>query len=315
MDDTRVTLWINQSGNRWSDPVEIQGTPGVSDVDAVRLVDVLGTGISGVLWSANANGQSQANMFFLDFSGATKPYLLNEVDNHMGAITRIDYAPSTRFYLEDEKQSETRWKTPLPFPMQVVSCVEVIDAISGGKLTTEYSYHHGYWDGAEREFRGFGRVDQRDTEVFERYHEQGLHLNGTFESVDEALFSPPTETRTWFHQGPIGDEFGDWEEVDYSNEYWPGDPQVFERPSAITDFLMNLPRRAKRDALRTLHGSVLRTELYALDGSPRQNRPYTVTEFLQGIREEVPPAPGEDDRRHILSATHQQKCVDLDHSR
>ena len=31
--------------------------------------------------------------------------------------------------------------------------VEVIDEISSGKLTTEYSYHQGYWDGAEREFR------------------------------------------------------------------------------------------------------------------------------------------------------------------
>ena len=32
------------------------------------------------------------------------------------------------------------------------------------------SYHHGYWDGAEREFRGFGRVDQVDTEVFEDFN-------------------------------------------------------------------------------------------------------------------------------------------------
>ena len=56
VDDTKVTLWINQSGNRWSDPIEIQGTPPVSDMDAVRLVDLLGIGISGVLWSADATG-------------------------------------------------------------------------------------------------------------------------------------------------------------------------------------------------------------------------------------------------------------------
>ena len=57
----------------------------------------------------------------------------------------------------------------------MVAAVEVVDAISKGKLTTEYSYHHGYWDGGEREFRGFGRVVQRDTEVFERYGGEGLH--------------------------------------------------------------------------------------------------------------------------------------------
>ena len=54
VDHGKVMLWINQSGNRWSDPIEIDGTPPVTDMDAVRLVDLLGTGISGVLWSAEA---------------------------------------------------------------------------------------------------------------------------------------------------------------------------------------------------------------------------------------------------------------------
>ena len=105
VDDAAVTLWINQSGNAWSPPVEIRGTPRVSDLDAVRLVDLNGTGVSGVLWSADAGGQSRTNMFFLDFTGGTKPYLLAEMDNHMGALTRVQYAPSTRFYLEDAEAS------------------------------------------------------------------------------------------------------------------------------------------------------------------------------------------------------------------
>lgn len=50
-----------------------------------------------------------------------------------------------------------------------------------------------------------------------------------------------------------------------------------------------LPRRAKRDAYRAMRGQVLRTELYALDGTERADRPYTVTESLPGVREEVPP--------------------------
>jgi len=288
VDDTKVTLWINQSGNRWSNPIEIKGTPSVSDIDAVRLVDLLGTGTSGVLWSADANGLSRANMFFLDFTGGIKPYLLNEMNNHMGSTTRVEYAPSSQFYLEDEKRPETRWKTPLPFPVQVVACVEVIDEISQGKLATEYRYHHGYWDGAEREFRGFGMVEQLDTETFERYHTSELHGDTGFAQVEAAHFSPPTLTKTWFHQGPIGDEFGEWEEVDYKDEYWPDDPQVFTRPQETEDMLKSLPRRARRDALRVLRGSILRTELYALDGTERQDRSYTVSESLFGVREELP---------------------------
>ncbi|PLS81994.1 MAG: hypothetical protein CYG59_05155, partial [Chloroflexi bacterium] len=45
VDDRKITLWINQSGNAWSDPIEIQRTPAVTDLDAIRLVDLLGTGI------------------------------------------------------------------------------------------------------------------------------------------------------------------------------------------------------------------------------------------------------------------------------
>jgi RHS repeat-associated protein len=284
VEDTKVTLWINQSGNGWSDPIEIDGTPPVSNTDAVRMADMLGTGIGGVLWTSDRRTASRANLFFLDFTGGTKPYLLNEMDNHMGAVTRVEYEPATRFYLDDEERRETRWQTPLPFPVQVVSRVEVIDHISEGKLTTEYTYHHGYWDGAEREFRGFGRVDQRDTEVFEDYHASGLHTQRRrFAPVPIRSFSPPTETRTWFHQGPIGDEFGEWTESDYGTEFWSGDPQMLQRPSEMIGFLKGLDRRVKRDALRALRGCIIRTELYALDGSGRKDRPYTVTEYLHAV--------------------------------
>jgi hypothetical protein len=76
VDDTAVTLWINQSGSGWSNRIEINGTPPVTDMDAVRLVDLLGAGFSGLLWSADANGRSRKSMFFLDFTGGVKPYLL-----------------------------------------------------------------------------------------------------------------------------------------------------------------------------------------------------------------------------------------------
>jgi RHS repeat-associated protein len=302
VDHCKVLLWINQSGNGWSDPIEIQGTPPVTDMDAVRLADVLGTGVSGVLWSADVNGLSRQNMFFLDFTGGIKPYLLQELNNHMGAVTRVEYRPSTYFYLEDQKRPETRWKTPLPFPVQVAARVEVIDEISKGKLTIEYRYHHGYWDGAEREFRGFGMVEQFDTETFDDYVGLGLHEDAkAFAPVGPLYFSPPTLTKTWFHQGPVGEEFGDWQELDYSYEYWSGDPQVLNHSQSVNAFLKTLTdRRVKRDALRTLSGSVLRTELYAQDGSLRAARPYTVTEFCFGLREESPPGPDDKQRLHLF---------------
>jgi RHS repeat-associated protein len=305
VDDEEVTVWINHCGNGWAQPVTIQGTPPVTDLDGLRVTDFEGTGVAGVLWSTDSSSVTGAQMYFLDMTGGIKPYLLERMDNHLGAVTRVGYASSTRFYLEDQKLPRSRWKTTLPFPVQVVATVEVIDEISGGKLTTEYSYHHGYWDGAEREFRGFGRVVHRDSESFEDFHSAGLHPpDQAFAGVPPLFFSPPTETRTWFHLGPVGDEFGDWDEVDFSSEYRQEDPSLLSRPPTMTVFLAALPRRVRRDALRTLRGQVLRVELYGLDDSDRKTRPYTVTEHLHGVTS-LPvgdpwPANPESWREHVF---------------
>jgi RHS repeat-associated protein len=302
VDDSKVTLWINQSGNAWSDPVEIAGTPPISDMDAVRLVDLLGSGIRGVLWTSDrGSGLPRANMYFLDLTGAAKPNLLNRMDNHLGAVTLVEYHPSTVDYLRDQGRPETHWRTPLPFPVQVVGRVEVIDAISRGKLTTEYRYHHGYWDGGEREFRGFGMVEQQDTEVRNRYNAPGMHGDADFRTIEDARFSPPMLTKTWFHLGPVGDEFGGWEGIDYRAEFWKDDPPAFGRHESVASMLAGLVRRRdRRDALRALRGRILRTELYAQDGSAREDRPYTVTESQYGLREERSPGPDEGDRRRIF---------------
>lgn len=267
IENNQVTLWINRGGNSWSDPVVVQGTPSLANQDSVRLADMFGTGIGGVLLSKNTVAPGSSPFRFLDYTGGVKPYLLNEMNNNIGAVTRIEYAPSTRFFMED-REAEAPWQTILPVPVQIVSRVEAIDEISGGKQTTKYRYHHGYWEGVEREFRGFGMVEQFDTESFEKYGKAGLHgAAALITQVDEQYFSPPTLTRTWFHQGPVHDEFDDDDELDLSAEYWPGDAPMLGRSETTSNLLQDLDRSDRRDALRALRGSVLRTELFGLDGS------------------------------------------------
>ncbi|MDN3249777.1 MULTISPECIES: SpvB/TcaC N-terminal domain-containing protein [unclassified Streptomyces] len=288
-----VRLWINHSGDAWSrEPMLIRGTPPAGHTPSLRLADVFGTGAAGVLWSTDAVGGARSNHWFLDFTGGTKPYLLACMRNNLGAVTRVEYAPSSRFLVADRADARTQWRTPLPFPVQVVARVEVIDEISGGKLTTEYRYRHGYWGGADREFRGFGMVEQRDSESFDRYDAPGLHAGLPFASVARRHFAAPTMTRTWFHQGDVEDADGEWAQPDYSAEYWQGDPQLLGHERGISAQLAAFAqspvgRVVKRDALRALRGSVLRSELYALDGSAREGQPYTVTEHSYGVEEVV----------------------------
>jgi RHS repeat-associated protein len=290
VDNTKVTVWINQSGNGWSAPIEITGTPVVTDMDSVRLVDLMGSGVGGVLWSTDANLTGRAQLFFLDLTGGGKPYVLSSMDNHMGSRTQVAYSSSAAFFNEDARRVATRWRTTLPFPVQVVSSVLVEDVISQTRLSTTYSYHHGLWDGGEREYRGFARVEQRDTET------------ALVDGLPAELIGPPLLTKTWFHLGPVGPAVGDWKELDLTGEYWQRDPGRLGPDASITGLPMDnaVARRAKRDALRSLRGTVLRTELYAEDGTPLADRPYTVSESCFAVQPVEPPAVNDFVRKHIF---------------
>jgi RHS repeat-associated protein len=263
VDSGKVHLWINQNGNQWSDEVVIHGTPPVTDADAVRVVDMKGTGTQGILWSYDYALQYKKNYKYLDFTGGVKPLLMSSIDNHIGARTTIMYLTSTDYYIADAEAGRP-WKTTLPFPVNVVSKVVVEDAVTGNKLTTRYNYHHGYYDGKEREFRGFGRVEHYDAEEFP----------GDPDAVAPAL------TKTWFHLG---------NSVDLSDEYFDEKSfaDLFHVPQLSTPLAGFL---STRDSRRALRGSVLRSELYGVDGTAVSHIPYTVTKNTYKVEKIFIPA-------------------------
>jgi hypothetical protein len=205
-----------------------------------------------------------------------KPHLLIGMKNNLGAETRVHYAPSTKFYLNDKRDGKP-WITKLPFPVHVVERVETFDHISHSHFVTCYSYHHGHFDGAEREFCGFGRVEQWDTDEFNK-------LEQTATNVDESWYVPPVHTKTWYHTGA----YSDGQEISrhLAHEYFgaPSDPNQFEEwlnkdllPDTIFPSL-SLSTDEERQACRALKGAMLRQEVYADDGSAKEKLPYTVAE-------------------------------------
>src|SRR5262249_41380233 len=143
-------------------------------------------------------GDGSRQMRYVDLMGGRKPHLMVEVKNNLGAETRAHYAASTKFYLADKAEGKP-WVTRLPFPVHTVERVETIDRISRNRFVTSYKYHHGYFDGIEREFRGFGMVEQQDTEEFAALM-PGVALSEPT-NIDAASHVPPVITRTWFHTG------------------------------------------------------------------------------------------------------------------
>jgi RHS repeat-associated protein len=263
-----VRVWFNQSGNGWGAANRLSLFPQAEETVAITTVDLLGNGTSCLVWSSALPGDARRRMRYVRLMGSVKPHLLTGWDNNLGARTRFRYAPSTRFFLLDAAAGRP-WPTRLPFPVQVVERVETVDAISGNRFVTRYAYHDGYFDPTEREFRGFGLVEQWDTEEYASIAAGGA-LPATNE--DQVSHVPPRLTRSWFHTGspaivaaPVG----------------AGSPTG---PMAPTDLPSGLSVVEEREAVRALKGSLLRQEVYGLDGSARADVPYQVTEHRMGVR-------------------------------
>jgi RHS repeat-associated protein len=329
MGSNGVHIYFNQSGNGWSEGQMLAQFPHIDNLTAVTVADLRGNGTACIVWSSPLPGDARQQMRYIDLMGGQKPHLLVSLKNNMGAETRVQYAPSTRFYLAD-KEAGKPWITRIPFPVHVVERVEVYDRISRNRFVTRYAYHHGYFDGIEREFRGFGMVEQWDTEEF-----AVLNVSDAFPSainIDEASHVPPVLTRTWFHSGAyldgsrISRQFEDeyYRESDLS-EGVPGLTDAQLRAMLLDDTVLpdtirlddgtlvpfDLSAEEAREACRALKGSILRQEIYTIDGKDEEDRPYSVSERNYTIELMQPRGTN----RHAVFFAHPRETIDFHYER
>jgi RHS repeat-associated protein len=313
-----ITFWRNESGNRWSDPQRLSVLPPADTVTSISVVDLLGNGTACLVWSSPLPGHTRRPMRYIDLMDGQKPHLLISVRNNLGAETHIHYAPSTKFYLEDRRDGKP-WITRLPFPVHVVERIETYDRISRNRFVTRYAYHHGYYDGSEREFRGFGMVEQWDTEEFAALSTSDAFPVG--DNIDAASHVPPVHTKTWFHTGlylgrdHVSDFFAGLLNGQDKGEYYR-EPKLADaqaRALLLPDTVLpdSLTAEEVREACRALKGAMLRQEVYALDGSPQAEHPYTVTEQNFTVRRLQP----HDGNRHAVFFTHARETLNYHYER
>ena len=285
-----ASLHFNLSGNGWGPPFVVPDFPPVDTVTAAHALDLLGTGTACLVWSSPLPGVV-ARMRYIDLLGGQKPHLLIRVVNNLGAEIRVSYAPSTRFYVADALAGRP-WATRLPFPVHVVERMDIYDWVSRNRFVTRHAYHHGYYDGVEREFRGFALVEQWDGETIATLG-AGAAVPAP-SNADPAFSLPPVHTRTWYHTGAWSDEarISTTLAREYYDEAHTGlGPEQIEAmrlvdtvlPATVLladgrriDYVLS-PDEA-REACRALKGRILRQEIYALDDGPTAGRPYSVTE-------------------------------------
>lgn len=265
--------WLNNSGNGWSEAYQtLNPFPDIDNLSTVSVVDLLGTGTACVVWSSSAPNSTNASLRYIDLMASQKPHLMKSYKNGFGKTVNFEYTPSTQFYLEDKTKGEP-WVTKLHFPVHCLSKVESIDHITGARFASSYSYHHGYYDHAEREFRGFGRVDQIDAEEYEHFVKAG-----SSNVQERVLHQTPVLVKTWFHNGAYLDQTRilsqyQKEYCDYDNpEYAHLEKFKLSQPALPND----LSPAEWREALRACKGMALRTETYGLDSTDKQDKPFSI---------------------------------------
>jgi len=288
-----ISLHFNQSGNFWSAPQLLSHFPRVDSLKSIAATDLLCNGTACLVWSSPLASDVRQPMRYIDLMGGQKPHLLVYTTNNMGAETEVQYTASTKFYLQDRVEGRP-WVTKLPFPVHVIERVENRDLVSNTKLVSTYRYRHGYFDGVEREFRGFAHVEQRDAE-----------------SVVGQFDLPPVVTKTWFHTGAFleGAKLEAYFKDPDNQEYFTGDAQAGFLPD--TELPPDLSYDEMREAARALKGSILRQEVYADDGTTRATLPYSVSERSYKLTCLQPQGPN----LHAVFFSHPSETIDYHYER
>ncbi|KAH7110695.1 SpvB domain-containing protein, partial [Dactylonectria macrodidyma] len=272
-----IDIYANQSGNSFANRVRLEAqAPEVAD-SSVSVVDILGNGTACLVLSSSLPHNTYRSLQYVDLMQGQKPYLLTRAVNNMGSETRIRYAPSTRYYLDDLDKGR-QCQSILHFPIQCVERVEVYDWVRRTRFTSRYAFHDGYYDGVEREFHGFGMMEQWDTEELDITpgDPTSLDLETTPINLDAASYIPPIYTKTWLHTGaPPGDESV---LPTRSSEYYHASASA-ELDVSVMAFDKSLGSEEFRQAYRALKGSALRSEVYSLDPNlPLSDVPRLISE-------------------------------------
>lgn len=280
-----ITIWINAAGNRLVPGPHFRSVPYLDNVSDVAILDFLGDGRPCLVWSSPLPGRDSA-LHYLPLAGADRARLLLAVDDSRGGETRFTYSSSAAHYLRD-KRSGQPWTTRLPQHVTVVDRREVFDHIGGTSSVQRLEYRDGFFDGAERKFRGFGRVNVYD--------------------ADPGGFGAPSLTRIWTHRGTAVERA--------SAGAYALDPQLpLLPPHVIED--TGLSNEEVAQACRALAGRVVRTERFAVDAQGHAGlHPFSVEQTGYRVRRLQPPRRGNRAAFSVvteesLSAQYEQLAAD-----
>ncbi|MFM9381943.1 SpvB/TcaC N-terminal domain-containing protein [Pseudomonas sp. UV AK001] len=182
-------IYWNYGGNTFEQvPLIVAWPDGIryDNLCQVTFADLQGIGCASLLFTRPHMTPQHWVYHFV----SERPYMLTGCNNNMGYGATLKHRSSVQFWLDEKRLELMARRRPvclLPFPQMVLHWLRQDDEITGNYLMQFHEYFEGYYDGVEREFRGFGKVCQTDSEL-----EPGKAESG---------HTAPMRVTHWFHTG------------------------------------------------------------------------------------------------------------------
>ncbi|MEQ9498809.1 MAG: SpvB/TcaC N-terminal domain-containing protein [Deltaproteobacteria bacterium] len=147
-----VQYALNRSGDGFLPLVEITNAgadalPEASADVTVLFADMNGNGSEDAVWITRSGEVTYLELF------PVRPNLLTRIENGLGMVTDVTYSTSVM-----QRAAGPAWSHAVPHPMIVVERLDAWDALTEVHEVTTLSYRDGFYDGVEKQFRGYAHV-------------------------------------------------------------------------------------------------------------------------------------------------------------
>jgi len=163
---TAIKVALNRNANRFDPFVTITSADIDGDIPerasgvTVLFADMNGNGSEDVVWFDTNGGVRYLELFPI------RPHLISRIENGLGMVQKITYGASVEHAARAAAAGQP-WEHSLPNPMLVVDRLDIFvtltgdDDGSGVHEVIDYTYRNGFYDGDEKQFRGFSDVVTR----------------------------------------------------------------------------------------------------------------------------------------------------------
>ncbi len=161
---SEVRLALNRNGERF-DPVRVLTT---ADLATGSTMPTRVTGTTVVFADMNGNGsddvvwiQQNGKVEYLELF-PVRPNLITRIDNGVGGVQLVTYGSSISEQARDTAAAAP-WRNRVPHAAIVVKSITSYVTLTGTESSglrelTSMDYHSGFYDGVEKQFRGYEQV-------------------------------------------------------------------------------------------------------------------------------------------------------------